>query len=168
MPPEIFEYKTLEGDQSQIWKDRGFQSVFKFITVRKIRYFYIIRSYGRLNFFQKNLTVENHIKFGKEVTKIDWSEDLDKNVIMQCTDGSSFEAKHVIFTASLGVLKANHQTMFSPYLPPIKTNAIEAIQFGTVNKIMLEFKKPFWPANWSGWFKFLCQKNCLIVLLKIF
>lgn len=124
--------------------------MFKFITVRKIRETNTSRSYDHLKFSQKNLTVENYIKFGKEVTKIDWSEDPDKNVIVQCADGSLFEAKHVIFTASLGVLKANHRTMFSPSLPHIKINAIQAIQFGTVNKIMLEFKAPFWPENWSG------------------
>lgn len=99
---------------------------------------------------QKNLTIDDHIKYGKEVNKIEWSEDPNKNVIVKCVDGSTFEAKHVIVTVPLGVLKANHKTLFSPSLPPITVNAIEAIQFGTNNKIMLEFRTPFWPENWTG------------------
>lgn len=61
-----------------------------------------------------------------------------------------FEAQHVIVTVSLGVLKANYKSIFSPPLPPRKVNSIEALQFGTMNKIILEFKKPFWPEDWTG------------------
>lgn len=35
-------------------------------------------------------------------------------------------ASHVIFTASLGVLKEKHMTMFTPLLPERKQNAIKA------------------------------------------
>lgn len=51
---------------------------------------------------------------------------------------------------SLGVLKEQHQTMFRPQLPTVKLNAIEGLTLGTVDKIYLEFAKPFWPANWDG------------------
>lgn len=69
---------------------------------------------------------------------------------MECTDGSVFEADHVICTVSLGVLKQNHLNLFHPYLPPKKVNAIEGIAFGQLGIVNLEFEKPFWPQNWDG------------------
>lgn len=54
------------------------------------------------------------------------------------------ECNHVIVTASLGYLKKNHETMFEPRLPLAKRDLIESIGFGTVNKIILEFERPFW------------------------
>lgn len=40
--------------------------------------------------------------------------------------------------------------MFQPELPTFKKHAIEGLTYGTVNKIYLEFDKPFWPQNWGG------------------
>lgn len=54
------------------------------------------------------------------------------------------ECNHVIVTVSLGYLKKNHEAMFMPPLPRVKRDLIESIGFGTVNKIILEFKEPFW------------------------
>lgn len=69
---------------------------------------------------------------------------------MQCTDGSIFEADHVICTVPLGVLKKNYLSLFHPYLPQKKVNAIEGLAFGQLGIINLEFEKPFWPENWDG------------------
>lgn len=71
-------------------------------------------------------------------------------MIVECSDSSIYEADHVILTMSLGVLKEQHQTLFHPQLPPVKVNAIEGLTLGTVDKIYLEFAKPFWPTNWDG------------------
>lgn len=40
--------------------------------------------------------------------------------------------------------------MFSPELPQMKVNAIQGLGIGTVNKIFLEFEKPFWNPEWQG------------------
>jgi monoamine oxidase len=56
----------------------------------------------------------------------------------------------VIVTTSLGVLKENYLTMFTPQLPALKVNAIEGLSIGAVNKIFLEFERPFWNKNWAG------------------
>lgn len=53
-------------------------------------------------------------------------------------------------TTSLGVLKENYKTLFSPALPALKVNAIEGLSFGTVDKIFVEFKAPFWGESWAG------------------
>lgn len=69
---------------------------------------------------------------------------------IECTDGSIFEADHVICTVSLGVLKERHARLFQPLLPLEKINAIEGLTLGTVDKIYVEFDKPFWPKDWQG------------------
>ncbi|KAG8537846.1 hypothetical protein GDO81_023708 [Engystomops pustulosus] len=47
----------------------------------------------------------------------------------------------------LGFLKKQSSDFFRPPLPPSKTQAIKNLGFGTNNKILLEFEKPFWEAN---------------------
>lgn len=69
---------------------------------------------------------------------------------VKCSDGSEYQADHVIVSVPLGVLKHNYTTLFTPKIPNIKKNAIEGISFGTVGKIYLEFDKPWWPEKWSG------------------
>lgn len=70
---------------------------------------------------------------------------------VSCADGSSYSADHVIFTASLGVLKDRHRTLFTPNLPADKIKAIDNIGFGTLGKFFLEFEEPFWPADNAKW-----------------
>lgn len=69
---------------------------------------------------------------------------------MRCSDGTSYVADHVVVTASLGVLKENYKSLFTPSLPQIKINAIEGLSIGVVDKIFLEFEKPFWNEEWAG------------------
>lgn len=88
----------------------------------------------------------------KEVSTVTYNQqDSDASpVLIDCADGSRYEADHVICTVSLGVLKERHIGMFVPLLPLEKITAIEGVFLGTVNKIYLEFDKPFWPNPWFG------------------
>lgn len=45
----------------------------------------------------------------------------------------------------------SHSKLFNPALPPEKARAIESWQLGTVDKMLIEFEKPFWPSNWEGY-----------------
>ncbi|KAM6972661.1 spermine oxidase [Aplochiton taeniatus] len=65
-------------------------------------------------------------------------------VRVECEDQEWFPADHVIVTASLGVLKKGHETLFSPSLPEDKVLAIEKLGISTTDKIFLEFDEPFW------------------------
>lgn len=56
----------------------------------------------------------------------------------------------MIVTVSLGVLKENYKNLFVPQLPSFKENAIRGLSIGTVDKIFLEFEKPFWDDDWAG------------------
>jgi monoamine oxidase len=91
----------------------------------------------------------------KEVTNIKWNSNSSEKIAISCTDGSYYNADHVIFTASLGVLKDRHQSLFTPKLPETKIKAIESIGFGTLGKIFLEFDKPFWPTDVNEWVGFI-------------
>ncbi|GLV31115.1 uncharacterized protein CBL_12189 [Carabus blaptoides fortunei] len=71
------------------------------------------------------------------------------NVEVVCDNGTRFYADHVICTVPLGVLKEKATTMFSPALPDDKLEAIERLLFGTVDKIYLEYDRPFLNADVS-------------------
>ncbi|XP_060526733.1 spermine oxidase [Cylas formicarius] len=65
------------------------------------------------------------------------------NVEITCQDGKKFFADHVICTIPLGVLKHEAGTLFKPPLPDYKLEAIDRLLFGTVDKILLEYERPF-------------------------
>ena len=67
----------------------------------------------------------------------------NKNTKIHCEDGHSFEADHVVLTTPLGVLKDDNIT-FDPPLPGWKTGPIQRLGFGTLNKLILVYDKPFW------------------------
>ncbi|XP_062864956.1 spermine oxidase [Trichomycterus rosablanca] len=65
-------------------------------------------------------------------------------VRVECEDGEWYLADHVVVTASLGVLKKAHETLFAPALPLDKALAIQKLGISTTDKIFLEFAEPFW------------------------
>ncbi len=90
------------------------------------------------------------IKCNKEVCTIDRSnQEKDTpgsdHIIVKCTDGSTYIAKHIIYTCSLGVLK-HHATpasgVFVPTLSPTKLTAINDVGMSLVNKVFLQFDGP--------------------------
>ncbi|XP_055531184.1 peroxisomal N(1)-acetyl-spermine/spermidine oxidase-like [Wyeomyia smithii] len=124
--------EDCEGNQTLSWMGKGYQSVLDLLLGRHPS------QNGDL------IPIEEKIVFNKFVKNIHWNRGPDYPVTIYCQDGSQYDADHVILTMSLGVLKENLQTMFTPQLPSIKRNAITGIYFGTVNKIIMEFKVPFW------------------------
>lgn len=71
------------------------------------------------------------------------------NVLIECEDGSKWETDHVIITIPLGVLKDKAANLFDPKLPEYKMQCIENLCFGVVNKIYLEYDRPFLNAEIS-------------------
>lgn len=100
----------------------------------------------------KQLPLDDKILLNKEVTKIVWDNNATNRngVTVSCSDGSVSNADHIIVTASVGVLKKFHQSMFVPELPAYKINSIEGIGLGTVNKILLKFPTKWWPDDLKG------------------
>lgn len=137
-------YWECEGHPLLNWRDKGYKTLFDFIMKKKPN-------------AGDYLDVESKIQFKKEVTNISWSN--SSHVTVKCTDGTCHDADHVICTMSLGVLKESHKQLFTPQLPQIKINAIEGLSFGTVDKIFLQFEKPFWRDDWAGFSLLWTQKD---------
>ena len=98
---------------------------------------------------------EECLHLNKEVETIKWTSstedvpDAGNNAVVSplvvgLGDGETQTADYVIFTCSLGILKSRAASMFIPPLPEDKTSAIDRMGFGTVNKIFLEYERPFW------------------------
>ena len=79
------------------------------------------------------------IHFNTSVKKIDYDNEV---VSVYSTDNKIFFAKKVIVTVSLGVLKSG----IIEFSPSLKEHAVAIQQhgFGTVIKILLQFKTSFW------------------------
>ncbi|KAH6650849.1 flavin-containing amine oxidoreductase-domain containing protein [Chaetomium tenue] len=60
-----------------------------------------------------------------------------------CEDGSIVKADFVVSTIPLGVLKHGN-VKFEPPLPSWKSDAIDRLGFGVLNKVILVYKEPFW------------------------
>ncbi|KAI4496171.1 hypothetical protein M0802_008038 [Mischocyttarus mexicanus] len=103
----------------------------------------------------KNCILTKHV-----VTKIRWqkqeceneaSDDVATNsssrnnkvIEIQCENGKIITAEHIICTLPLGVLKKKANDIFEPPLPDNKLQAINRLMFGTVDKIFLEYERPF-------------------------
>ncbi|CCH31956.1 FAD-dependent oxidoreductase [Actinosynnema sp. NPDC047251] len=72
------------------------------------------------------------------------------------TDHGDFLADKVLVTLPLGVLKSGAVT-FGPALPEAKRAAVARLGFGTLNKIALHYREPFWPAD-QYVFGYLCRE----------
>lgn len=66
----------------------------------------------------------------------------DGTVQVVCETNEIFYCDHVICTIPLGVLKDSPK-LFEPTLPEYKQESIRNLLFGTVDKIFLEFDRPF-------------------------
>ncbi|KAF2888734.1 hypothetical protein ILUMI_17439, partial [Ignelater luminosus] len=125
-------YEKCEGNQAIFWKNGGYQTILDIL----------MKKYPNP---KEQLPIEENILTNKEVTKIIWNnKNNPNNVVIECSDKSVYNADHVIFTPSLGVLKASSQDLFDPLLPKEKVNAISKLGFGAVSKIFLHFPERWW------------------------
>jgi polyamine oxidase len=84
------------------------------------------------------------VRLGQAVSKIDYSD----SVVRVVTQENEFEADQVLVTIPLGVLQAKG-VAFHPELPLDKTEAIDRVGMGLLNKVVLQFPQRFWPqGNW--------------------
>eukprot|EP00164_Ancoracysta_twista_P001366 GFYU01001781.1.p1 GENE.GFYU01001781.1~~GFYU01001781.1.p1 ORF type:complete len:511 (-),score=141.50 GFYU01001781.1:21-1553(-) len=83
------------------------------------------------------------IRLGKKVIEVNYSY---RNVEVKTADGDVFNANAVIVTVPLGVMKRNIIT-FDPPLPSRKVNAVNRLDMGVLNKIILRFPYCFWPKD---------------------
>lgn len=142
------------------WTDWGDGSLLNF----KLGYGSLLR------WFCEHIPVDKLIYLDKQVVEIEllntssnglWCDEdgftFEAPILVRYLDGRNastklrindnlqvIECNHLIMTASLGYLKQNHESLFKLPLPNLKKKLIQSIGFGTVNKIILHFEKPFW------------------------
>ena len=80
------------------------------------------------------------IETNVEVYGIDWTG----NPVTVHTSKGSYQAKRVVLTIPLGYLKAYHESLFHPALPPSKVEAINSLGFGTLDKLFLIYSHAWW------------------------
>ena len=64
--------------------------------------------------------------------------------VMVRTENGQFQGDYAVVTLPLGVLKAG-TVGFTPALPKAKLDAIQHLNMGSANKLILRFPKIFWP-----------------------
>ena len=82
------------------------------------------------------------IRYGHVVSAINFT----RKPVIVATNKGSFNADGVIVSVPLGVLKKK-TIAFTPALPEDKSQAIDRMGFGLLNKVVLHFPKVFWPAR---------------------
>jgi len=98
------------------------------------------------------LRCNGYIHFNTNVLKVCH----DKSGITVITEQEEFTAEKAIITIPLGVLKKG-SILFEPDLPENKKSAIQKLQMGILNSVVLKFPKIFWPTNYSGMY-FTCPE----------
>ena len=129
-----------------------------YIDDDSLSYLNISKGYQSIaNAVASEIPVEN-FHFNKEVQSIHWSPRADSSAVrILCTDGTTYQADHVIVTVSLGILQQkcsplSCKPLFDPPLPEDKQSAIQKLGMGQVNKVALEFLKPLY-SHTAGTFR---------------
>jgi monoamine oxidase len=100
-----------------------------------------------INFFEKEcLTCGVAIFTSSPVTEINWQKN---RVRVTTADKMTYDASMVIVTTSLGQLQSERSIIFQPGIDNY-FRAAKNIGFGTVVKVMLEFKDAFWEKKKKG------------------
>jgi len=94
------------------------------------------------------------IRTGEAVSRI---VKAGKGVRLVTGSGNSYQARHVLVTVPLGVLKAK-QIEFSHSLSRKRTAAIKSLGMGLMNKCCLRFDRVFWPES-SDVFSYLGDRD---------
>ncbi|MDB5134024.1 MAG: FAD-dependent oxidoreductase [Mucilaginibacter sp.] len=98
--------------------------------------------YGRMINYLANESQVNgaQLFLNTTVKEIYWE---NRHVEVIAADGVSYRAQKVIIALPLGVLQANGAVNFSPSVP-LYQEAIRQMGFGSIIKVLLEFKNAFW------------------------
>ena len=98
---------------------------------------------------------EHSVRYCKPVKQIRWGAATagtgqgqhycsPPRAMVHCDDGEVYACDYVVVTMSLGVLKSKAESMFCPELPAAKSRAVEYLGYGHVDKIFMEYLRPFW------------------------
>jgi monoamine oxidase len=93
-----------------------------------------------------------NIVLNKPVKEIDYTA---ANTSVTAEDGTKYEGTRVIVTVPLGVLQSGN-IKFTPPLSQAKTDAINRLGMGLMDKLWLEFPTAFWTNDLqSDWISYV-------------
>ena len=85
------------------------------------------------------------VLFNPMVSTLAWSATgVTSRQVIRTAQSYTIEAEYVIVTFSIGVLKHDATTLFTPALPDWETECIRAFPISTYTKIFLSFPQKFW------------------------
>ncbi|MBK9730151.1 MAG: FAD-dependent oxidoreductase [Chitinophagaceae bacterium] len=108
--------------------------------------FRVKSGYGKMIDFLERECVNGGavIELNTIVTKVKWERNA---VTINCSNEKQFTGNKIIITVPLGILQqtaaSENAIAFIPAIPE-KAAAIEKMGFGSVIKVLIEFKSPFW------------------------
>lgn len=102
--------------------------------------------YGKIVSELEKIVGSDKIHLQEPVTKINYSG----SQVEITTKKGVYNAKCVLVTIPLGVLKENHQSLFEPQLADNKSGAIERLGYGLVNKFFIVFERNVFEDNSQG------------------
>ncbi|XP_035737167.1 spermine oxidase-like isoform X1 [Vespa mandarinia] len=139
------EYEMCEGNFSINWKDKGYSTILNILM-------------KKFPDATKELPILNNTLLNSEVINIDYTGNNDI-VKIRTLNNQEYLADHVIVTPSLGVLKADYQSLFNPPLPESKITNIKGLAYGTECKIFFQFDEPWWDYNFNWAFSLLFNES---------
>lgn len=95
-----------------------------------------------------NNQIGSYVRLTSPVRNIDWADPNKINLNM--ASGGPLRADFVIVTTSLGFLKQNMNSFFTPALPYAKRMSIKKLGYGVVDKIFLVFPKNIFSNGQKG------------------
>lgn len=113
--------------------NRGSENLFCAGTYRKI-----------LESIARPVLEKAEVSFNTTVEKITYGGD---KVQLDLKGGKTQEFDQVVVTTPLGWLQKNKATAFDPPLPKKLDEAIDAISYGSLEKVFVSFPKAFWQAK---------------------
>ncbi|KAF7632267.1 G_PROTEIN_RECEP_F1_2 domain-containing protein [Meloidogyne graminicola] len=141
------------------WKDGSQSFPFNSYTLNSLGYQPILAELS-------TLLPKNKLNLNTLITQIDYKSEegirlkiqkKNKNLIEEEWLSTKFD--FVIITVPIGHLKRFSSTLFYPQLPTEKLKIIEAIGFGTIQKVFLIYDKPFWPENMTSLVALSCNND---------
>eukprot|EP00698_Gefionella_okellyi_P018834 TRINITY_DN5693_c0_g1_i2.p1 TRINITY_DN5693_c0_g1~~TRINITY_DN5693_c0_g1_i2.p1 ORF type:complete len:851 (+),score=182.56 TRINITY_DN5693_c0_g1_i2:197-2554(+) len=99
------------------------------------------QGYGRV---PQGLASGLHIRLGAKVVSVNMNATGGGHVALE--SGETIRGDAILCTLPLGVLKAN-VVQFNPPLPDWKTDVIQRLGFGVLNKVCVQFSSMFWDGS---------------------
>ncbi|KAI9015515.1 amine oxidase [Hyaloraphidium curvatum] len=107
---------------------------------------------------------EGSILLNKPVTSIEYGDLKAPGVKITTQDGSVYMADYVVCTIPLGVMKKTHKAIFSPPLPVPASNALQAMGYGTLDKIIIRFPEVWWQVEHDLFTTFLPHSDIALMV----